>query len=264
MVANRLGSSGPSWAQAFGLHNSGTYNNEWHLVDYNVFDASRKSGVVLLPNLLTIVDQMPGNIEVADATGTLKAAGYWASYNRPGLPGTWALANYTETVEAYGDHYSHAKAARAQLFQRLQGSIVDETSLKKVMRFNRFDDPALPRAITNQMCGSGPSASNAISERGDLTPTASNCAADVAQQDEGGIDMKYTSAELMLGSSSGGGGGGGYGLRAVAQSGPTYDDQPVFVWSASPFANNTAHAGQPDRWEFPYVTVGWSSMVGHS
>lgn len=37
-------------------------------------------------------------------------------------------------------------------------------------------------------------------------------------------------------------------------SSPTYDQQPVFVWSESPYAS-VPHMGQPDRWDFPWMTV---------
>ena len=46
-------------------------------------------------------------------------------------------------------------------------------------------------------------------------------------------------------------------LTTIAQSGLTYDDQPAFVWSKSPFWNETSHLGQPDEWRFPYVRVDW-------
>ena len=34
MVANRLSRTGASWAQIFEVYNSGTYNNQWMVVDY--------------------------------------------------------------------------------------------------------------------------------------------------------------------------------------------------------------------------------------
>jgi hypothetical protein len=33
MVANRLATNGPDWASSFSKYNSGTYNNEFHVVD---------------------------------------------------------------------------------------------------------------------------------------------------------------------------------------------------------------------------------------
>ena len=278
MTSNRLATDGPSWASTFAQHNSGTYNNEFHVVDYNIFAASQQQqqsdggevALSLLPHVLTVIDQMPGHMEISDQTDKLQSTGFWASYNRPGLPYTYENMNYTATIAAYGPHYSHSQTSRAQLFDLLQGSIVDEASLKKVMRFNQWDNEDVPKEIREQMCAAGLSASNAISERGDLTPLSSKCADDVTQQDEGGIDMKYTTAALMTEAKSSTADGGvaptsiaQSGPTSIAQSGPTYDDQPVFLWSESPFPD-VVHTGQPDRWEFPYVTVSWSDEPSSS
>ena len=263
MVANRLARDGPSWASVFSRWNSGTYNNEFHIVDYKLFDSSVAAAVArrgaagssvrsdavehtlhLLPHVLTIVDQMPGSVEVADRSEWLERIGFWASYNRPGLPATFGKANYTAMVAAHGDHFSWSHTARAQLFDKLAPSISDEASLRKVMRYNRFRED--PKPIAWQACRNGPSASNAISERGDLTDLTAGCIDDIRRQDEGGIDLKYTTAALMRQGK----------LAAIAQSGPSFDDQPPFVWSRSPFASQP-HAGQPDAWKFPYVHVEW-------
>jgi hypothetical protein len=36
-VANRLAVDGKSWTKIFRRHNSGTYNNQWMVVDYKRF-----------------------------------------------------------------------------------------------------------------------------------------------------------------------------------------------------------------------------------
>lgn len=249
MVANRLARDGKSWAAAFARENSGTYNNEFHVVDYKAFAGASRPGQVPA-GTLTIVDQMPGplNVEVADRSAWLEEHGYWASYNRPGLPATYARANYSALVAAEGDHFSWEKTSRAQLFRALQANATDEMGLRSVMRHNRFDAGGDPLSITHQACSHGPSASNAIAERGDLTPLDAGCIVDIARQNEGAIDLKYATAALIARGT----------LASIAQSGPTADDQPVFVWSKSPFAE-VAHAGQPDVWDFGYVTVEWGT-----
>ncbi|NXE38537.1 PLBLB protein, partial [Ptilorrhoa leucosticta] len=99
IVANRLARSGPEWAAVFRRFNSGTYNNQWMVVDYKAFTPGRASPA---PGVLTVLEQIPGLVVVADQTELLYQQGYWASYNRchggidmkvwePGSPGGAAL-----------------------------------------------------------------------------------------------------------------------------------------------------------------------------
>jgi hypothetical protein len=58
MVANRLATTGKQWTKFFARRNSGTYNNQWMILDYNRFepgmDASDTRG------LLWVLEQLPG------------------------------------------------------------------------------------------------------------------------------------------------------------------------------------------------------------
>jgi hypothetical protein len=188
---------------------------------------------------------MPGIVEWTDHTPWLRAEaggqGYWASYNRPSFPSIYAVSNQSALVNEYGPHYSWNETARAQIFRREQGGVTDAASFARLLRYNRFaTDPTGP-----QGCPAGSvSATNAISERGDLTPAGSGCIPTLTLLDQGGLDAKYTTWSALRGGT----------LAVTAQSGPTYDDQPPFVWSTSPFAG-VPHVGQPDKWAFPWVTV---------
>jgi hypothetical protein len=51
LVANRLANNGSEWAKWFSLFNSGTYNNEWMIVDYKQFTP----GQPLRPGLFTVL-----------------------------------------------------------------------------------------------------------------------------------------------------------------------------------------------------------------
>ncbi|RQM12042.1 hypothetical protein B5M09_004897 [Aphanomyces astaci] len=77
-VANALAVDGPSWTVYFGAYNSGTYNNQWM-----VLDTSRFSNGALLPHGLTLLEQLPGEIMVQDVSNVVNTQGYWASYNIP-------------------------------------------------------------------------------------------------------------------------------------------------------------------------------------
>ncbi|XP_009329100.1 PREDICTED: putative phospholipase B-like 2 [Pygoscelis adeliae] len=56
IVANRLARSGPEWAAVFRQFNSGTYNNQWMVVDYNAFTPGRASPP---QGVLTVLEQIP-------------------------------------------------------------------------------------------------------------------------------------------------------------------------------------------------------------
>eukprot|EP01116_Phalansterium_solitarium_P020182 TRINITY_DN5886_c0_g1_i1.p1 TRINITY_DN5886_c0_g1~~TRINITY_DN5886_c0_g1_i1.p1 ORF type:complete len:591 (+),score=253.83 TRINITY_DN5886_c0_g1_i1:46-1773(+) len=244
-VANRLANTATEWHTYFSSYNSGTYNNEWMVVDYKLFKPSTSSS--LPANLLVVGEQLPGVYVLADLTASyLEGAGYWASYNRPAY-GVWPLmyniSGQWPLYDKYGDHYSWYKTARAVIFAREHSSVVDGDTYGKLIRYNRFEtDP-----IGTQGCsGGGRSGSNAISERGDLTAKKSGCIGDIAHIDEGGIDAKFTSAAMMATGT----------LATRIQSGPTYDDQPVFDWSGCE-PQCSPHIGLPKHWQFGWLNVSW-------
>ena len=78
-VANRLAQNGPEWADYSMRYNSGTYNNQYMVIDTKLF----QKGLPLMDNLLTVVEQMPGNVASGDQTDYLRMGGYWPSYNVP-------------------------------------------------------------------------------------------------------------------------------------------------------------------------------------
>lgn len=72
IVANRLSTSGIEWAQYFSLYNSGTYNNQWMVVDYKLFTP----GAPLKDNLIVVLEQIPTLIAYGDVTDVLRNQRY--------------------------------------------------------------------------------------------------------------------------------------------------------------------------------------------
>ena len=62
-------------------------------------------------------------------------------------------------------------------------------------------------------------------------------------------DAKITSARMVGNKVPG---CDGFAMRSQIINGPTYDQQPPFVFSESGFAN-VPHFGMPDKYEFPWV-----------
>lgn len=62
---------------------SGTYNNEWMVVDYNLLKPNAETVEEQLPDgVLTVLEQLPNQVVVDDQTNVLRNNTYWSSYNR--------------------------------------------------------------------------------------------------------------------------------------------------------------------------------------
>lgn len=63
MVANRLADSGVSWTTTLKKYNSGTYNNQWMVLDYGKFKPGNRKPK---PGLLWVLEQLPGIVKMQD------------------------------------------------------------------------------------------------------------------------------------------------------------------------------------------------------
>lgn len=246
MVANRLADDGASWAAYFSQENSGTYNNAFLVLDYLRVKAAVAERMPLADGTLTVVEQMPGIIVVTDATKHLQPGGegYYASYNRIQTPWLFELTNQTALVAEYGPHFSYANYSRGVIMRERHGGVTNETSFRALLRYIDWQRDATGGQGCTAPARSG---SNGISERGDLTPDGGGCTCPgTARLDEGGIDAKMTNLYLMT--------SGGPPV-SIVQAGPTtYNGQPPFVWSTSPFAH-VPHVGQPDKHDFMWAAI---------
>jgi len=229
VIANMLAVDGQSWTELFCPWNSGTYNNQFQIVDTRLLTDDVTSSS-LPANLLWVVEQMPGGCVAGDATSFLQSTGYWSSYNRPYYPNVFQAMGFTKAQQVYGDYFSWDKCPRANIFRRDQGGVVTEADMRRIMRYNNWKYD--PLSLGNP--------DNAIAARGDLVPVSD--AYWPGRSPSGAIDCKMVSlVDLREGE-----------CLTSAISGPTSDQQPVFAWSTSPYANTT-HQGQPDVFNFPWL-----------
>ncbi|XP_063000420.1 putative phospholipase B-like 2 [Elgaria multicarinata webbii] len=239
IVANRLARSGAEWAAVFQKFNSGTYNNQWMIVDYNSFIPGKAS---LQGGVLTVLEQIPGMIIADDKTDQLYQDGYWASYNVPYFKEIFNASGLPPLVEKYGDWFTYDKNPRAQIFRRNQTLVRDMDSMIRLMRFNDFPKDPLSRC---QACDPPQNGENAIAARSDLNPANGTYPfGALRQRPHGGTDMKVTSFEMAR------------NYSFIATSGPTWDNLPAFQWSSSPY-HNLLHMGHPDVWRFSPIQVRW-------
>lgn len=239
MVANRLALTGRQWTDVFSRYNSGTYNNQWTVVDYKRFIPGSP---VLQGGLLWVLEQIPGMIRAADLTPVLQRQGYWASYNSPFFPSIFNNSGLPALVAKYGDWYSYDRSPRARMFRRDHASAHDMASVMRLMRYNDYLHDPLSQC---QQCDPRPNAENAIAARSDLNPAnGSYPFYALTRRPHGATDVKLTNRTLFQ------------KMQFWAISGPTYDQQPVFRWSTSGF-DDVKHDGHPDVWDFQPILHQW-------
>ncbi|XP_040576253.1 putative phospholipase B-like 2 [Lepeophtheirus salmonis] len=240
-VANRLARSGGHWVSVFSKRNSGTYNNQWMVVDYKRFKPGEK---IIRPGLLWVLEQIPGRIHYTDVTGVLKKIGYWPSYNSPYFKDIFNMSGGPEAVAKFGNWFSYEKTPRALIFKRDAPKVHNMGSMMKIMRYNDFrHDP-----ISRCNCTPPYSAENAISARCDLNPKNGTYPfGALGHRSHGGTDMKITSFDLFMKGSF------------IAGGGPTYDSVEPFQWSKADFGKTTPHFGHPDKWAFKPIKVDWEN-----
>ncbi|KAG6924687.1 phospholipase B domain containing 1 [Chelydra serpentina] len=217
-IANMMADSGKTWAQTFLRCNSGTYNNQYMLLDMKKVKLKGS----LDDGALYIVEQIPTLVEYSDQTSVLRK-GYWPSYNIPFHETIYNLSGYAKYVEKYGLDFSYELAPRAKIFRRDQGKVTDLKTMKYIMRYNNYMKEPYAR---HNPC-------NTICCREDLNPSLPVPA--------GCYDSKV--ADFHMASV----------FAACAVNGPSAEDGlPVFSWKQF---NGTRHQGLPEFYNFDFVTM---------
>ncbi|PNW85360.1 hypothetical protein CHLRE_03g182750v5 [Chlamydomonas reinhardtii] len=227
-LANWMAATGEEWVDVFGRFNSGTYNNQYMVINFNRFVPGKE----LQPGLLWVVEQLPDIFLTADMTQEL-ARGYWPSYNVAYFPEVYEAAGYPDMIarlEAKGAKkyafpirlLKYQIAPRASIFRRDQGAVANMDSLKRMMRYNDFQKD--PIADGNPV--------GAVCARGDLATGKDGIA-------KGCYDSKVTTASMAL------------RMESEVIGGPTAQGQPPFSWS-DPRWVNLPHRGMPDTFDFAF------------
>ncbi|ELV10131.1 Phospholipase B-like 1 [Tupaia chinensis] len=105
-IANMMANSGKSWAEIFSKYNSGTYNNQYMVLDLKKVKLNQE--------------------------------GYWPSYNIPFHDKIYNWSGYPLLVQKLGLDFSYDLAPRAKIFRRDQGKVTDMESMKYIMRYNNY------------------------------------------------------------------------------------------------------------------------------
>jgi hypothetical protein len=235
MLANRMASTGKEWTDVFAKYNSGTYNNQYMILDLKQVDIVRKQ---LKPSTLWILEQIPGRVEAADVTNIL-SFGYWPSYNVPFFTSIRTESGYDKILErdpSLADELDYQNCARANIFRRDQSTVVDLESMKRIIRYNNFKHDPLSKNKPNL----------ALACRHDLAQGSSIACG-------GAIDAKISSYQELIGKQK---------IHIIA--GPTSDQQPVFDWRTTQCADHESsrysHRGIPDLMKFDWMSLTFKTI----
>jgi len=218
-LANSMAKNGEEWYQIVSQYNSGTYNNQYMVINYNLFVPRTP----LSDGLLWVVEQIPGLVVGADKTEDLRR-GYWPSYNVPYFKEIYEQSGYSRVAQAFGPSFSYQLAPRAEIFRRDSDEVVSLETLETLMRSNNYLTD--PYAKHNPM--------RAVCSRGDLIenrPSTDGC-----------YDTKVTNFSMMQ------------DLASFALNGPTTNagQLPPFSWDRF---SEEAHHGQPQVFNFDFVLM---------
>ena len=132
-ISNAISISGLDWVNNFAKYNSGTYNNQWIILDYKLF----KPNEPLNDGLLYILEQIPGNCSYMDVTNILER-GYWASYNVAAIEYIYNVSGTAQNAKIHGTSSSYDLAPRARLFRKYNYNAYNMSMIEKLMRYNDY------------------------------------------------------------------------------------------------------------------------------
>ena len=226
ILANRLATSGEDWINIFKKENSGTYNNQFQVLDLSKIDLNLKD---IKDKAFMIIEQLPQYTESNDVTSHLRR-GYWPSYNIPYFKTIYEKSGFVDAIKERPDlyySYDYSGSDRPQIFRREQTNVNSLEDFKKMMRYNHYkEDPS-----------SQNNAAWTIASRYDLNTEGVG-----REYCYGAIDVKFISVKELL---------EGKNIVHII-SGPTNDDLPTFSWK-----NTTCYLSNPDRWFHENVADTW-------
>eukprot|EP00762_Andalucia_godoyi_P002403 ANDGO_02752.mRNA.1 Phospholipase B-like protein G len=224
MIANYIAVDGASWVSAFSQFASGTYTNQWIVVDMKKFTPRSQPQA----GFVWIAEEIPGLVATQDVTPIVVSKQFWPSYNVPFFKQVYDLSGYPSAVAKYGTEFTYENCSRALMFSRDAPKSKSIADVQKIIRYNDFQHD--PLSAGNPLL--------TIASRADLIDSSSKTMKPSAF---GAIDAKVTSFTMID------------AQRSLVQCGPTTNQQAPFVWSTSSF-ESVQHVGVPDRFDFPWVT----------
>jgi len=225
MICNRISNSSKEWAENFAKYNSGTYNNQFMVLDKNKVDLVNKS---IEQDAFYIVETLPGLVKINNVTDIFKF-GYWSSFNIPFDKEIYDLSGLKEIIDARPEavsYLSYDMSARTKIFRRDHWSSDNLDGFMKLMRYNDY--------LHDPFSEGNPSYS--ISSRSDLAGSCSG-----AYDSKVGVLSEWNETNVKF--------------RLIG--GPTFNEElgiEPFAWiNASENCRNHVHNLIPDVIKFDWI-----------
>ena len=226
IASNRLASSGYNWAESFAKYHSGTYTNQWMVLDHSKFTP----GMTPLPGFFVVLEEVPGTVRYEDKTDILVSNKYWPSYNYPYYDNIQVLTGYQLFCNKDSAN-CYENVSRANIFRANQAAIEDVSGGLSIMQYNNFQ--------TDPLSSGDPC--DAIACRGDLYKYS------FQQGGFGALDAKVSSLTTVnnfFASAS--------KSLYYAKLGPTTDQQTPFCWSNLKDTASYSHVGQSECFDYSW------------
>ena len=140
ILANRLALTSEDWTKIFKDENSGTYNNQFMILDLNKINLKDK---IIPDKSLMIIEQYPDEMEINDVTQYLRE-GYWPSYNVPFSEHFYQISGIIQRIEEKPElvyDIDYKQCSRAQIYKR------DQKILNLIMTLEECYDLMISKMI---------------------------------------------------------------------------------------------------------------------
>ena len=227
--------NGKDWTQNFIFENSGTYNNEYIVLDGNKFTPGQKP----VSDLVWMIEQLPTTFHAEDITDKFVEQGWFPSINTPYFEDIFNLADYPgqqQRQPAKKDFWSYYEQPRYKVIVKHVKDNTTYSFFQQLMRWNKYTDPSEPNY--------GEPAQGILA-RYDLRPD--NGTAFGSKASFAGLDSKTASLKQAMKH---------FTFDAIAS--PQYENLPAFSFSNWPGISNY---GLVDTWKFPWTTFGASEKT---
>jgi len=141
ITSNALAVDGGSWAALFGYNHSGTYPNQWMVLNARKFQPGAGT---LSSGLFTVSEEVPGRFVSGDLTEEFEKTTYWASYNVPYFreiavaSGSAAACRLLTGLNDTFTEYCHDTASRAEIFAKRQSAVGTTDDLAYLLQVDFF------------------------------------------------------------------------------------------------------------------------------